>query len=112
VQQVSNKPFYSHLVPATPSRPIAFRFEHVAPGSYRLQIHKTGYRKNDPLSLYIDMGMPKALDAAQLARMQNASADTAEQNRTVHIGANGTLSVEVLMQSNDVALLTLEPVSR
>jgi xylan 1,4-beta-xylosidase len=112
VQQVSNKPFYSHLVPATPSRPIAFRFEHVAPGSYRLQVHRTGYGRNDPLSLYIKMGMPKALDTAQLALMQKSTADTPEQDRIARVGTTGTLQVQVPMQSNDIALLTLDPAAR
>jgi xylan 1,4-beta-xylosidase len=112
VQSVSNKPFYTRLVPATVSKPIAFRFEHVPQGTYRLQVRKTGYRHNDPLSLYIDMGMPKALDGAQLGSLQRATADVPEQDRVVTIGRSGSTSVMVPMRSNDVALVTLEPTER
>ncbi len=112
VQALSNKPFYTRQVPAQTSRPVAFRFAHVAAGTYRLVVSKTGYRRNDPLSLYLDMGMPKALDAAQTARLQAATADTPEQDRVVRVDARGTARVVVPMRSNDIALVTLEPVER
>ncbi|KQS51595.1 MULTISPECIES: GH39 family glycosyl hydrolase [unclassified Sphingomonas] len=112
VQTVSNKPFYTRQVPATASKPVAFRFAHVPAGTYRLVVRKTGYRRNDPLSLYIDMGMPKALDAAQLGRLQQATADLPEQDKVVKIDARGSAFVAIPMRSNDVALVTLEPVVR
>lgn len=112
VQTVSNKPFYTRQVPASASKTVAFRFEHVAKGSYRLQVHKTGYRLNDPLSLYIDMGMPASLDAGQLSQLQQATQDKPEQDRMVRVGANGTAIVRIPMRSNDIALVTLEPAGR
>lgn len=112
VQTVSNKPFYTRQVPATASKPVAVRFEHVPAGTYRLVVRKTGYRRNDPLSLYIDMGMPKALDPAQLGRLQQATADLPEQDKVVKIDARGSAVVAIPMRSNDVALVTLEPVVR
>lgn len=108
-QKVSNKPFYTRLVPSKPSRATQLRFTHLAPGTYRLKVHRTGYRHNDPLSLYIDMGMPDALDAQQLARMQAETADAPEQDRVLSVPAAGTLTVDLAMSSNDVALVTLEP---
>lgn len=111
-QPVSNQPFYSRLVPASESNPVVFRLENVPAGSYQLQVRKTGYRRNDPFSLYIDMGLPKALDADQLAQLQQATKDMPEQDQRVHVDASGKLSVSVPMQSNDVALLTLEPTTR
>jgi len=112
VQSVSNKPFYTRQVPSTTSKPVAFRFAHVPAGTYQLKVRKTGYRRNDPLSLYIDMGMPKALDAAQLGRLQQATADLPEQDKVVKIDARGSAFVAIPMRSNDVALVTLEPVVR
>ncbi|MGH8025692.1 MAG: GH39 family glycosyl hydrolase, partial [Pseudoxanthomonas sp.] len=109
VQEVSNKPFYTKQVPASASNPVILRLEHVPAGNYRLQVRKTGYRRNDPLSLYIDMGLPKALDPGQLEQLQQATADAPEQNKTVRVGASGTVNVTIPMRSNDVALLTLEP---
>ncbi|EJL34340.1 beta-xylosidase [Novosphingobium sp. AP12] len=112
VQNLSNKPFYTRQVPATASRPVTIRFEHVAKGSYRLQVRKTGYRLNDPLSSYIDMGMPASLSAGQLAQLQRETADRPEQEKVVRAGKDGTATVEVPMRSNDVALVTLEPAAK
>ncbi|RYF04395.1 MAG: hypothetical protein EOO77_29720 [Oxalobacteraceae bacterium] len=54
--------------------------------------HKTGYHHNDPLSLYIEMGMPKVLDAAQPENVQRATADVPEQDRIVMTDASGSAS--------------------
>ncbi|WP_372392717.1 beta-xylosidase [Xanthomonas sp. NCPPB 3582] len=108
-QTVSNTPFYTRLVAATDSAPLRLRMSQVPAGEYRLQVRKTGYRRNDPLSLYIDMGMPKALAPRQLAQLQQATRDTPEQDRRVRVGADGVAEVSVPMRSNDVVLVTLEP---
>lgn len=112
VQNLSNKPFYTRQVPAIPSRTVTFRFAHMPRGSYRLQVRKTGYRLNDPLSSYIDMGMPASLSAAQLSQLQRETADKPQQERLVKVGSDGAATVEVPMRSNDVALVTLEPAVR
>jgi xylan 1,4-beta-xylosidase len=57
------------------------------------------------------MGMPAALSPAQLAQLQQETADRPEQDRLVRVGKDGTATVEVPMRSNDVALVTLEPAS-
>lgn len=41
--------------------PAVQRMTHVPAGTYQLQVRKTGYRRNDPLSLYIDMGIGPTL---------------------------------------------------
>ncbi|WP_221889492.1 GH39 family glycosyl hydrolase [Sphingomonas sp. IC081] len=110
-QTLSNKPFYTRLQPSRASDPVTIRFEHLAPGRYRLETHRTGYRHNDPLSLYIDMGMPESVDAAQLDRLRQETADTAETGKTISVGRDGTALVELPMQTNDVVLVTLKPAS-
>ncbi|GAE59568.1 hypothetical protein XPN_1474 [Xanthomonas arboricola pv. pruni MAFF 301427] len=112
VQAVSNTPFYTKQVPSTDSAALVFRLAHVPAGNYRLQVRKTGYRRNDPLSLYIDMGMPKDLAPRQLAQLQQATRDTPEQDRRVRVGADGVVEIRVPMRSNDVVLMTLEPSAR
>ncbi|PPU01717.1 GH39 family glycosyl hydrolase [Xanthomonas arboricola] len=112
VQAVSNTPFYTKQLPATDSAALVFRLAQVPAGNYRLQVRKTGYRRNDPLSLYIDMGMPKELAPRQLAQLQQATRDTPEQDRRVRVGADGVVEIRVPMRSNDVVLMTLEPSAR
>ncbi|KQR12630.1 beta-xylosidase [Xanthomonas sp. Leaf148] len=109
VQAVSNTPFYTKLVAATESAPLQLRMTNVPAGNYTLQVRKTGYRRNDPLSLYIDMGLPKALDQTQLTQLQQATRDTPEQDTRIRVGADGLVEVNVPMRSNDVVLVTLQP---
>lgn len=109
VQTLSNKPFYTRLLPASPSREARLHFSGVTRGDYRLQLRKTGYRINDPMSLYIDMGMPTSLSAAQLQSLQEATADKPIVDRIVKIDVKGVADIAVPMRSNDIILVTLEP---
>jgi xylan 1,4-beta-xylosidase len=110
-QTVSNRPFYSKLLPAAPSTPAAVRFTHLAPGRYRLQRFRTGYRHNDPQSAFIDMGSPATLSAPQLAQLQALTTDRPEEDRAVRVGSDGALFLPVPLRTNDVVLVTLTPLS-
>jgi len=109
-QKLSNKPFYTRLLPAAPSAPIQVDLRHVKPGRYRLRVNRTGYRANDPMSAYIDMGMPDALSPAQLAKLRALTRDLPEKDDVVRVGADGRLATRIAMRSNDVVLVTLDPV--
>jgi xylan 1,4-beta-xylosidase len=86
-QKVSNKPFYTRLI-----------------------VRRTGFRANDPLSAYIDMGMPDSLSPAQLGKLQALTRDLPERDCIVRVGADGRLAVRLAMRSNDAVLVTLDPV--
>lgn len=109
-QKLSNKPFYTRLLPATPSAPIALDLRHIKPGRYRLRVNRTGYRANDPMSAYIDMGMPDSLSPAQLAKLRALTRDLPEKDNVVRVGADGRLATRIAMRSNDIVLVTLDPV--
>jgi len=109
VQDVSNRPFFGKPVPATPSRPVELRIAHVGAGSYRLQVHRTGYRVNDAFTAWLDMGKPASLDVGQLRRLNALTADTPESDSVVTLIAGGVLSTTISMRSNDIVLVTLEP---
>lgn len=106
-QAVSNKPFYTRLLPSAPTAPVDLQLTGVKPGKYRVRLHRTGYRANDPLSAYIEMGMPGSLDAEQLKKLKSLTEDTPQQDRTVWVGPAGRLWVPVPMRTNDMVLVTL-----
>jgi xylan 1,4-beta-xylosidase len=107
VQPVSNRSFYSKIIPNTDSAPLAVHFTHVKPGTYKLSLHRTGYRANDAYSAYADMGAPATLTPDQLTRLQTLTTDTPESTRTIKVGKDGRAAVSVPMHSNDVVLVTL-----
>jgi xylan 1,4-beta-xylosidase len=106
-QKVSNRPFYSRVVPTTASRPAALRLRHLKPGRYYLRVHRTGYRANDAYSAYIDMGAPKTLTPDQVGQLQALTRDLPETERMVTVGRNGAFDFTVPMRANDVVLVTL-----
>jgi len=111
-QKVSNRPFYSRVVPATSSAPAAVQFRHAKPGQYRLQVRRTGFKANDAYTAYVEMGAPKTLTPAQLEQLNTLTQDKPESDRVVTVGKAGSFDVTLPMRSNDVVLVTLEPVSK
>lgn len=111
-QPVSNRSFYSRVLPATPSAPLAVSIRHAKPGKYRLQVRRTGFRANDAYTAYIEMGMPDKLAPEQLEKLTALTKDAPEVEREVSIGKSGSYALTVPMRSNDVVLVTLEPVEK
>jgi xylan 1,4-beta-xylosidase len=70
-------------------------------------VRRTGYKANDAYSAYLEMGAPKALDPAQLKRLQDLTQDLPEKDRTVQVGRDGRLSLDLPMHANDIVLVQL-----
>jgi xylan 1,4-beta-xylosidase len=111
-QNVSNRPFYTKLVPAHPAPAACLELRNVAAGSYRLEIRRTGFHANDAYSAYLEMGAPRTLSAQELQKLHSLTRDKPETERAVAVGANGTATVDVPMRTNDIALVTLQRLPR
>lgn len=107
----SNKTFFSKLVPNARSAPVSLKLTGLKPGTYRLTVQRTGYKKNDAYSAYIELGAPDTLTPAQIEKMQALTTDAPETDRKVTVGSNGTVSLSVPMSSNDVVLVKVQPAS-
>jgi xylan 1,4-beta-xylosidase len=107
-QKVSNRSFYTKVIPAHPAPPVRLQVAHLAPGAaYRLEVYRTGYDANDAYSAYLEMGAPKDLSATQVAHLTDLTRDLPETVRVKHAGADGTIAVTVPMKSNDIVLVKL-----
>jgi len=105
-QKVSNRPFYTKLVPNHPAAPVKLQVTHLVPNAdYRLEVHRTGYGANDAYSAYIQMGSPKELTAAQVAHLNELTLDLPEIDKTVRSGFDGTIEASIPMNSNDILLV-------
>jgi xylan 1,4-beta-xylosidase len=109
-QNVSNRPFYTRLVPAVPAPPARLAFRHLAAAAYRLRITRTGFRANDAYSAYLDMGAPKSLSDAQLSKLRELTRDVPETDRKITVGSSGEYRFQIPMHSNDIVLVALERV--
>ncbi|MEA1085601.1 beta-xylosidase [Sphingomonas sp. CD22] len=110
-QTLSNRPFFTRQLPATAAAAADLHLTHLAPGRYRLTVHRTGYQNNDAHSRYLAMGSPKTLTPAQIAELQALTTDTPEIARVVQVGRDGGYTLRLPMRSNDVVLATLQPVA-
>ena len=111
-QTVSNRPFYTKVVPAHPAAPVHLEVKQLAPRTkYRLEVFRTGYHANDAYSAYLEMGAPQSLTAMQLAHLTALTRDLPETDRVVSSGAGGEVEIAVPMRSNDIVLVRLAPSS-
>jgi xylan 1,4-beta-xylosidase len=107
-QKVSNRSFYTKVVPAHPAAPVQMQVTHLATNAtYRLQVYRTGYHANDAYTAYIEIGSPKNLTAPQIARLNELTRDLPETDRVVQSGTTGTIDFTVPMNSNDTVLVKL-----
>lgn len=111
-QELSNRPFFTRLLPASDSGPAELRFSGLAPGSYRVTVRRTGFKANDAHSRYLEMGSPATLSPAQLTELQTLTRDLPETRATVRVGKAGSYKLRVPMRTNDVVLALIEPVGR
>ena len=108
-QKVSNRPFYTRVIPAHAAAPIELQVAHLVPGAaYRLEVYRTGYHANDAYTAYMEMGSPKDLTPTQVAHLNNLTRDLPESSRMMRSGKDGTIEVTVPMNSNDILLVKLE----
>ena len=110
-QTISNRPFFTKLLPARADADREIRFTHLRAGTYRLTVRRTGFHANDAHSRYLEMGSPTDLTPAQVGEMQKLTADTPETTRVVRVADDGRYALRVPMRTNDVVFATLEPVA-
>ena len=107
-QKVSNRSFYTKLMPNHAAAPIELQATHLAPNTaYRLKVYRVGYRANDAYSAYIEMGSPKELSAAQIAHLNDLTRDLPETVKSLRSGPTGNIELTIPMNSNDVVLVKL-----
>jgi len=109
-QKLSNRPFYTRLLPAGPAPALDLRFAGLRAGQYRLTVRRTGFRSNDAHSRYLELGSPAKPSPAQLRELQALTRDLPETDKLISVGRDGRLALQVRMKTNDAVLALLEPV--
>lgn len=109
-QNVSNRSFYTKLVPNSPMPTARLEFKGLTAGAYRVRVKRTGFRVNDAYSAYIEMGSPASLSTSQLGKLQELTRDVPETDRDITIGPSGEYTMDISMRSNDVVLVELTAV--
>jgi len=107
-QKVSNRSFYTKVIPSHPAAPVKLEVSHLAPGTaYRVEVHRTGYHANDAYTAFIEIGSPNELSPAQIAHLNELTRDLPETDHIVHSAPDGTVEITIPMNSNDIVLVKL-----
>ena len=108
-QKVSNRPFYTKVIPSHPAAPVQLRVTHLAPNAaYELEVYRTGFHANDAYTAYLEMGSPRELTAAQIAKLNELTRDLPQTYKAVRSGSDGLIEVLIPMNSNDIVLAQLK----
>jgi xylan 1,4-beta-xylosidase len=107
-QTVSNRSFYTKVIPSHPATPVQLRVTHLVPDTaFKLEVHRAGFHANDAYSAYMEMGSPKELTADQIAHLNELTRDVPETDTVMQSGPAGTIELSIPMNSNDVVLVKL-----
>ncbi len=106
----SNREFFGQVHPPLKEAPVRLELENLPPGTYQLAVRRTGFRKNDPFTRYLEMGSPKNLSRDQVAELKALTTDQPESEESVVIGDDGRFVRTFPLRSNDIYLVTLDPV--
>lgn len=104
-----NQTFYNSDLKPAAGTPVTVNATNLPAGPYKMELFRVGYRSNDALTTYIDMGSPRPLSRAQLATLQLASDGSPEIAKTIMIANDGTFEVpEIEMRANDIIFIKLQ----
>ncbi len=102
----SNQSYFGREQPTLELPPREVVIENLPAGNYDLEATRTGYRSNDVLTDYYDLGKP-----AELSREQVASLDARNNGSAFFLGRvqhpGGTFRHKLPMRENDVVLFKL-----
>ena len=104
---VNNQQYFIKDLPPKGKGQADVRLRGLERGSYMLAISSVGYKRNDAFTAYIGMGSPKQLGKSQVAALKSLASGKPDEQRTVHVGADGRLNVTLPLRENDVYLLQL-----
>ena len=102
----SNRTYFTKVQKTRDGKPLKIALKGMKPGSYTMQLYRTGFKANDAHTAYIEMGKPKNLAPAQVAKLNALTLDKPE-TRQLKVGANGSASVDVKMRVNDAVLVKI-----
>jgi xylan 1,4-beta-xylosidase len=109
-QTVSNRPFFTKVLPSHPAAAIHLRVTHLSPhAAYNLEVHRTGFHANDAYTAYLELGSPTQLTPTQIQNLNNLTRDLPEKAQKIHAGKDGSFEVTLPMSTNDIVLVTLRP---
>jgi len=108
VQEKSNRPFYTHVLPTKDATPVMLNLKGLKPGNYQVSLYRTGFKANDAYTTYLEWGSPKSLSTDQIDQLQALTQDKPE-TAVLSVGKSGVVEYRIPMRANDIILVTIAP---
>ncbi|XHS77813.1 glycosyl hydrolase [Burkholderiaceae bacterium UC74_6] len=106
--KITNRTFFGKPQPAgAPSR-VPLELQNLRPGRYRFEIRRTGFEANDAYTAWLKMGLPDALTAEQLAKLQALTTDKPGSTGTILVESDGRAMLPLLIHAHDVMNVSLQ----
>lgn len=102
---VLNQTYYNRDLPSKSKDQVKIDINNIPKGKYELQIYKTGYRVNDPYTLYLDMGSPNRLTIEQAKKLNESSKLNPVNSEKLKIDGKRSFKRDIEIRENDVILL-------
>ena len=107
---VNNQVYYIRDLPAKPKGKVRVQLSGIPQGTYKLEIHKTGYKANDAYSTYLSMNKPAQLTKLQVEQIKKQNNDSPILTEKIIVGKNKLLVKELNIRENDVYFLSITKV--
>ncbi len=105
----NNDLFAKEVIPADKGN-INIDLSGVEDGLYNMEVYRIGYRHNDPLTIYYDLGAPEVLSPSEEATIQSHNDNRAEIKEVVRV-ENGRFERALPMRDNDIYLVKLNKIN-
>jgi xylan 1,4-beta-xylosidase len=114
-QDTPNAEFFARDWPSKPTAPVRLNVANLQLGSHTVNITRVGYGHNDVYTAYLELGSPTGLPDKpchlpdDVLTDLRASCTGEPEKRVVSVDQNGTLTLDLPLNENDVYLITVEP---
>lgn len=103
----NNQTYYQRDLKPKEKDPAVLELKGLAPGRYRLDVFKVGYRVNDSYATYRDLGAPAQLTREQVQTIKAKNDGTPIETAEIQVGQDGTFTRTFPLRENDVFLVRL-----
>lgn len=105
---VSNQEYFTRDLPSKKVDDVCIELSGLEPGTYEFDLYGTGYRMNDPYTLYYELNIKKGLTQDQEKYIKESCDGSPLIKKVVKIDESGSFSYKRELRENDVYLITLK----
>ena len=104
---VNNQEYYIRDLPPAQKGKVKVNISNIPPGTYALEVYKTGYMSGDAYSAYLKMGRPGQLTRTQTEQLRKISNGAPVSSDIIRIRQGASFSADLNVRENDVIFLNL-----